>query len=618
MPATNQRRPMPVEKGLLGRFFEGLGRCWRTVIVLGLFGVLALILIGRAIQLQVSEQGFYVQQGGDRQKRIQVIPAHRGMITDRNGDPLAISVPMDAVWVNPAELGRYYAAHQASIVGPTMSGGGENKDPLKTLAHLLAMPEAGLRALVANNRSKQFMYVRRQVRPSVAATIRAARLPGVGLQREYQRFYPTGDVTASLVGFTNVDDQGQAGLEASYNNYLAGVAGRRLILKDAYGHEVDDLGVLKEAQPGHDLVLSIDKRLQYLTYSELARGVAAVHAEYGSAVLMNVATGEVLAMATAPSFNPNNRATIKPDLTRNRALVDQFEPGSSMKPFTITAALESGRWQPDSTVDTAPGWVRIGGYTIRDHRNYGVLDLRGILEKSSNVGASHIGEDLGAEALWKNMRAFGFGQETGVGFPGEVAGRLEGWRQWSVSGTAAHSYGYGLSVTTLQLATAYAALANHGRYIHPSLLKRDAPPAYHQVAPAKDCDEVVSMLQSVVSPVGTAPKARIAGFKIAGKTGTSRMIGADGTYSKDNYNTVFAGIAPASDPRLVLVIVVTDPQQGSYYAGDVAAPIFHNIMSGALRMLNIRPDDLPNEPQEMTASSGAPAAANRKKQAGGA
>lgn len=613
--AANHRRPAPVEKGVWGRLFDWLRGSWRTVIVLGLFGLLALILIGRAVQLQVSEQGFYVQQGGDRQQRLQVIPAHRGMITDRNGEPLAISVPMDAVWVNPMELTRFYAARTTVVAKKNV-----DQDPIKTLARLLSIPEASLRSLVADNRSKQFIYVQRQVRPSVAAGIRAAKLPGVGLQREYQRFYPTGDVTASLIGFTNIDDHGQAGLEASYNNYLAGVAGRRLILKDAYGHEVDDLGVQKEAQPGHDLVLSIDKRLQYLTYSELAKGVVEHQAEYGSAVLMNVATGEVLAMATVPSFNPNNRATMQPALTRNRALVDQFEPGSSMKPFTITAALESGRWQPQSTVDTAPGWVRIGGYTIRDHRNYGVLDLRGILEKSSNVGASHIGEDLGAEALWKNMRAFGFGQETGVGFPGEVAGRLEGWRQWSVSGTAAHSYGYGLSVTTLQLAAAYSALANHGRYIHPSLLKRDAPPSYVQVAPAKDCDEVVSMLQSVVSPAGTAPQARIAGFQIAGKTGTSRMIGADGTYSKDNYNTVFAGIAPASDPRLVLVVVVTDPQKGSYYAGDVAAPIFHDIMSGALRMLNIRPDNLPNEtPEVTTASSPVPSpTANGKKRVGGA
>ncbi|MHB1228787.1 MAG: peptidoglycan D,D-transpeptidase FtsI family protein [Halothiobacillus sp.] len=589
----------PVANGRLVRLLLWLGGHWRTAIVSGLFVLSAVILLGRAVQLQVSEQGFYVQQGGDRQQRAQVIPAHRGMITDRNGEPLAISVPMDSVWINPMELIKFYAQLNAGAVSMKI----KDRDPIQTLAKFLSLPKANLQALVDSNRSKQFIYVKRQLRPSLADQIRAAKLPGVGLQREYQRFYPAGDAIAPLIGFTNIDDQGQAGLEASYNNYLAGTPGQRLILKDAYGHEVDDLGVIKEAQPGHNLALSIDRRLQYLTYSELAKGVAEHQAEFGSAVLMNVATGEVLAMASVPSFNPNNRASMTPALTRNRALVDQFEPGSSMKPFTITSALESGRWKPSNTVNTSPGWVRIGGFTIRDHRNYGVLDLRGILEKSSNVGASHIAEDIGGQAIWTTFHAFGFGQDTGVGFPGEVPGKLEDWRKWSVSGTAAHSYGYGLSVTTLQLATAYAALADHGRYVQPSLLKVDVPGTFVQAAPANDADTVVSLLQSVVSPLGTAPKAQISGFQIAGKTGTSRMIGTDGSYSKDNYNTVFAGIAPASDPRLVLVIVVTDPQKGSYYAGDVAAPIFHNIMSGALRMLNIRPDNLPNEPPQITAAS---------------
>ncbi|OYV29009.1 MAG: hypothetical protein B7Z82_01390 [Halothiobacillus sp. 20-54-6] len=599
-PVANQKRPMaPVANGRLVRLLLWLGGHWRTAIVSGLFVLSAVILLGRAVQLQVSEQGFYVQQGGDRQQRAQVIPAHRGMITDRNGEPLAISVPMDSVWINPMELIKFYAQLNAGAVSMKI----KDRDPIQTLAKFLSLPKANLQALVDSNRSKQFIYVKRQLRPSLADQIRAAKLPGVGLQREYQRFYPAGDAIAPLIGFTNIDDQGQAGLEASYNNYLAGTPGQRLILKDAYGHEVDDLGVIKEAQPGHNLALSIDRRLQYLTYSELAKGVAEHQAEFGSAVLMNVATGEVLAMASVPSFNPNNRASMTPALTRNRALVDQFEPGSSMKPFTITSALESGRWKPSNTVNTSPGWVRIGGFTIRDHRNYGVLDLRGILEKSSNVGASHIAEDIGGQAIWTTFHAFGFGQDTGVGFPGEVPGKLEDWRKWSVSGTAAHSYGYGLSVTTLQLATAYAALADHGRYVQPSLLKVDVPGTFVQAAPANDADTVVSLLQSVVSPLGTAPKAQISGFQIAGKTGTSRMIGTDGSYSKDNYNTVFAGIAPASDPRLVLVIVVTDPQKGSYYAGDVAAPIFHNIMSGALRMLNIRPDNLPNEPPQITAAS---------------
>lgn len=594
----NQKKPAapPAAQGLK-RPLLWLGDRWRVAVVSLVFVVCALILLGRAVQLQISEQGFYVRQGGDRQQRVQVIPAHRGMITDRNGDPLAISVPVDAVWVNPTELTKYYQRLRTNP--PAKSS--KDPDPIKTLAALLHVPKATLQAQIASNRSKQFIYVRRQLRPSVAEQIRAAKLTGVGLQREYQRFYPTGDVSAPLVGFTNIDDHGQAGLEASYNQYLSGKPGQRLILKDAYGHEVDDLGVIKAAQPGNNLALSIDRRLQYLTYSELAKGVAEHQAEYGSAVLMNVATGEVLAMASVPSFNPNNRATMTPALTRNRAIVDQFEPGSSMKPFTILAALESGHWTTTSTVNTSPGWVRIGGFTIRDHRNYGVLDLRGILEKSSNVGASHIAEDIGNKALWTTFHDFGIGQDAGVGFPGEVSGKMENWRDWSVSGTAAHSYGYGLSVTTLQLATAYATLANHGRYIHPTLLRRNQTPSFTQVATAQNANTIISLLESVVSPEGTAPKARIPGFHIAGKTGTSRMIGADGKYSTDKYNTVFAGIAPASDPRLVLVVVVTDPQKGSYYAGDVAAPIFQHIMSGALRMLNIRPDDLPNEPAQMTA-----------------
>jgi len=552
---------------------------WRSALVLGLFAVSALILIGRAVDLQIGERHFYAQQGGDRQQRIRPIPAHRGMITDRNGEPLAISVPVDDVWIDPKEL----------------------QDKPKTitrLATLLQMPRSRLAAMVRKDPRRRFVYVKRQLQPSQAERIHAAHLVGVGLRQNYKRFYPTGDVSAALVGFTNIDDQGQAGIEATYNSVLAGKAGQRRILKDAHGHEIDDLGVIRHAEPGHDLALSIDRRLQYLTYRELAMGVEQHHALSGSAVLINVATGEVLAMASAPSFNPNNRASFKPALMRNRAIIDQFEPGSSMKPFTITAALQSGDWTPKSTVDTAPGYIRVGGYTIRDHRNYGVLDLRGILEKSSNVGASHIAMDIGNQRLWKTFRAFGFGRATGVGFPGEASGRMAFWRNWSVSGTAAHAYGYGLSVTALQLATAYAALANHGRYIPPTLIRRDQVPTGHQVASPKIANEVVSMLQSVVSPEGTAPKARIAGFHIAGKTGTARRMGPDGTYSRKAYNTVFAGIAPATDPRLVLVVVVNDPQKGSFYAGDVSAPIFEHVMSGALRMLNIRPDNLPGEPAE--------------------
>ena len=556
-----------------------LAERWRSAIVLGVFAVAALVMVGRAIDLQVNERGFYTQQGGDRQQRVRTIPAHRGVITDRNGEPLAISVPVEAIWIDPSELQ-------------------DKPEAVDKLADLLRMPVTDLQTLVHKNRKRRFLYVKRQMQPSRAARVRAAHLPGVGLRQEYKRFYPTGDVSAALIGFTNIDDQGQAGLEATYNSVLAGKPGKRRILKDAHGHEIDDLGVIRQAEPGHDLTLSIDRRLQYLTYRELATGVEQHHAQSGSAVLMNVATGEILAMASVPSFNPNNRASFKPRLMRNRAVIDQFEPGSSMKPFTILSALESGHWTPKSTVDTAPGYIRVGGYTIRDHRDYGTLDLRGILEKSSNVGASHIALDLGNQQLWDTFHAFGFGQSVGIGFPGEVAGRMEFWRKWSTSGTAAHAYGYGLSVTTLQLAAAYAALANHGRYIQPTLIQREHVPAGKQIAPAHYANEVVSMLRAVVSPEGTAPKARIAGFHVAGKTGTARRMSADGSYSRKNYNTVFAGIAPATDPRLVLVVVVNNPQKGSFYAGDVSAPIFERIMSGALRMLNIRPDNLPNEPAE--------------------
>ncbi|TKA90581.1 penicillin-binding protein 2 [Guyparkeria sp. SB14A] len=323
---------------------------------------------------------------------------------------------------------------------------------------------------------------------------------------------------------------------------------------------------------------------------------------------MNVATGEVLAMASAPSFNPNNRASIDPSVTRNHAVVDQFEPGSAVKPFTVATALASGRWKPSDTLDTAPGYRRVGGFTIHDHRNYGTLDMTGLLEKSSNVGASMLAEDLGAQVIWNTYRGLGFGQVTGVGFPGEASGSLSLWRDWRVADTAAHSYGYGLAVTPLQLATAYVALANGGQYVAPSLLRQDGPPDTRAVFEPEVADRVVGMLRSVVSPTGTAPKASVTGFQVAGKTGTVRRLGKGG-YSRTDYNTVFAGVAPASDPRLALVVVLHRPNAGKVYAGDVAAPVFQRVMSGALRMLNIRPDNLPELPAGQIAGDRPPAVA---------
>lgn len=553
-----------------------LGVRWRAGIVLLVFAAGALVLVGRAVQLQVTEHDFYAEQGGDRHQRVQTIAAHRGMITDRNGEPLAISVAMHAVWIDPKVI----AGHPQAV---------------GRLAAILDRPVAELNQRVREYGARRFLYVARQVRPRVAAAVRDAGLPGVGLKREYKRFYPTADVTAPLLGFANIDDEGQAGVELSFDKLLSGTPGKRRILKDGDGREIADLGIVQKARPGQDLALSIDRRLQYLAYRELARAIEEQQALAGSAVLMNVATGEVLAMASAPSFNPNNRATIDPSVTRNHAIVDQFEPGSAVKPFTVATALATGRWQASDTVDTEPGYRRVGGFTIHDHRNYGTLDLTGLLEKSSNVGASMLAEDIGAERMWKTYRGLGFGRITGIGFPGEASGSLSLWRDWRAADTAAHSYGYGLAVTPLQLAAAYVALANGGQYITPSLLRRDSQPDARPVFAAPVADQVVGMLRSVVSPTGTAPKAAITGFQVAGKTGTVRRLGKGG-YSKTDYNTVFAGVAPATDPRLALVVVLHRPSAGKVYAGDVAAPVFQRVMNGALRMLNIRPDDLPELP----------------------
>ncbi|MGM0517049.1 MAG: peptidoglycan D,D-transpeptidase FtsI family protein [Pseudomonadota bacterium] len=561
---------------LFASWSQWLGVRWRAGLVLLFFALAAVTMLGRAMQLQVAERDFYAEQGGDRHERVQAIPAHRGMVTDRHGEPLAISVGMHAVWADPSVI----AAHP---------------EALRELARLLDQPAEELIRRVQERSSRRFLYVARQVRPSRAERVRAARLPGVGLQREYKRFYPTGDVTAPLLGFTNIDDQGQAGIELSFERMLSGEAGKRRILKDGDDREIADLGVIRKARPGEDLALSIDRRLQYLAYRELVRAVEENRADSGAVVLMDVATGEVLAMASAPSFNPNNRATIDPEKTRNHALVDQFEPGSSVKPFTIATALASGRWHVDDIIDTAPGYRRVGGYTIHDHRNYGELDLRGVLEKSSNVAASILAEDIGAEPLWRAYRGLGFGQLTAVGFPGEAAGSLSLWRDWRASDVAAHSYGYGLSVTALQLASAYAALGNEGRHVMPSLLRRVEPAESRQVFDPAIARRVVELMQAVVSPTGTAPEAAIDGYHVAGKTGTVRRI-VDGGYSTEDYNTVFAGLAPASDPRLAAVVVVNRPTGGKVYAGDVAAPVFHEVMSGALRMLNIRPDDLGDVP----------------------
>ncbi|HHO70465.1 MAG TPA: penicillin-binding protein 2 [Halothiobacillus sp.] len=554
-----------------------LARPWRCSVRVAVVALLffsgASVLIWKAIDLQVAQHSFLSSKGGALHVRQLEIPANRGMITDRNGEPLAISVPVDAIWVDPAQL--------------------QNKETeLRELASILNLEADTLIQQVKEAANRRFMYVQRQVPPEIGEKVKALRVAGIHTRREYRRFYPSGEVSAPLIGFTDIDDHALEGIELAYDEWLTGEPGLRRIIKDLHGRVIENLGVVREARPGRPLALSIDRRLQYLAYRELRAGIEAHNAKGGMAVLMDARTGEVLAMANVPSFNPNNRLSIHPSRTRNRAIIDQFEPGSAIKPFLVLAALQTGRYTPQTVIDTSPGWIKVDRFTIRDHRDYGVMDVTGVLQKSSNVGATRIAMDVGRESLWQLYDALGFGKPIGTGFPGEASGKLTFWRHWSSSDIAAHAYGYGMSVTALQLASAYATLANEGRAVRPSLLRLEQAPTGEQVVPARYAREVVNMLQSVTEEGGTGTRAKVPGYLVAGKTGTARKSEGGG-YSNKRYVTVFAGMAPASDPKLVLVVVVDEPQGDTIFAGQVAAPIFREIMAGALRMLNVRPDDIP-------------------------
>lgn len=547
---------------------------WRSALVLAVFLLLATALLGRAVYLQMFDEQFLQAQGKERHLRVVQIPAHRGMILDRNGQPLAVSTPVDSIWMDPQEL-----------------AGAETRVP--QLAHALGMPSADLRTLLRQNRDKEFVYLQRGLDPYAAKRVTALDIPGVYSQREYRRYYPAGEVASQVLGFTNVDDVGQEGLELAYNDWLQGTPGAERVIVDRYGHWVQDVESLRAPRPGKDLVSSLDLRVQYLAYRALKQAVQQQGARSGSIIVMDAKTGEVLAMANQPSFNPNNRADYAPASYRNRAVTDQFEPGSSMKPFSILAALLSGRYTPNTVVNTAPGFYKVSGYTIRDDSDYGAIDLTTVLEKSSNVGASKIALTLPSQLLWNTLSAFGFGQLSGSGFPGEVPGSLPPYRSWSQARQATISYGYGVAVTALQLADAYDIIADNGVRIPSSFVRVDAPPRGQQVIPAPVMATLRRMLETVVSNEGTGRLADVAGYRVAGKTGTAH-IAQHGGYSDTDYISVFCGMAPASDPRLVTVVVIREPSRGEYYAGTVAAPVFARVMSGALRLLDIAPDNLGN------------------------
>ncbi len=546
---------------------------WRFTTVAALFFLLANVMLWRAVYLKITEREFLEHQGGMRYERVQEIPAHRGRVLDRHGEPLAVSTPMETVWADPREL------------MPAI-------DRLPELAHALGLDASTLRARLERHADRRFVYIKRQITPEEGARVRALHIPGIETRQEYRRFYPSGEVSAQLVGLTNIDDRALEGIERTYDGWLRGEPGARRVIQDLHGGVVETRELIREARPGQDLLLSVDRRLQYLAYRELKAAVLAHKARGGTAVLLDVRTGEVLAMVNQPSFNPNDRTSISPDRARNRAMIDAFEPGSTMKPFAVAVGLESGLFRPDTPIDTSPGTLKVDRFLIRDHHNYGLLDVTGVIRKSSNVGVTKIAMAVGPEALWQMYDALDLGHVPGTGFPGESGGSLRHVRDWHASDIATHAYGYGMSVTALQLVRAYGAIAHDGVLMPISLLKLDRPPQGRRVMDAQVAASLREMLEEVVKGGGTGTAAQVAGYRVAGKTGTAHKSQGGG-YAEDKYVAVFAGFAPASRPRLALAIMIDEPGGGEYYGGQVAGPVFSAIMQEALRLLNVAPDALP-------------------------
>lgn len=564
----------------------------RQGFALGLIALVMLLLVFRAVYLHVIDRSFLQGQGDARHLRVVEVPAHRGTITDRYGEPLAMSTPVDSVWVNPKEFVAARAQWPA-------------------LEKVLSMPGRQLEQLLRNKLTKEFVYLRRHIDPAVGEQVMALKLPGVSLQREYRRYYPTGEVSSHVVGFTNVDDSGQEGVELAYDHWLSGRPGAKRVLRDRLGRVVQNVESIRQPVPGKDVKVTIDRRLQYLAYRELKAAVMRHSAHSGSAVVLDAHTGEILAMVNQPSFNPNNRAEISGGKYRNRAVTDMFEPGSTIKPFTIAAALELGTVKPETVIDTYPGSFRLGRYTIKDVHNLGSIDVTTVLQKSSNVGAAKIGQTTDPARFWQILNGVGFGVSPATGFPGEGAGYLSHYSQWREIGRVSLSFGYGMSASALQLAQAYAVLANDGRRVPLRIVEGDRSHEINreqgsQVMPPHVARQVRTMLETVTQPGGTASAAAVPGFRVAGKTGTVKKNTA-GAYTQDRYQSLFVGMAPASKPRLVMAVVVNEPGPGGYYGGIVAAPVFGQVMAGALRLMNIAPDNW-NEPVALPAPAPAVAA----------
>jgi cell division protein FtsI (penicillin-binding protein 3) len=543
---------------------------WRRLSVLFVFLVAVSILIGRALDMQVLRSEFFEQQGDARQLRVVSIPAHRGPIVDRHGEPFAVSTPVSSIWLNPKEVA------------------GE-LERVPQLAKVLLMNPKRLRKKIIDNQKREFMYLKRHASPELSKRVMELSIPGVALQNEYRRYYPTGEVAAHVIGFADIDDNGQEGMELAFDTWLKGAQGKKRVIRDRLGRAFDDIEHIRAVEPGKPLMLSLDKRLQYLTYRTLKAAVLKHNAVAGSAVVLDVNSGEVLAMVNQPSFNVNDRSQMKPEAVRNRSVTDVFEPGSTMKPLTIAAALESGRWRPHYKVETAPGYMKIQGNMIRDTRNYGDLDVGGVIAKSSNVGISKIVLAMDAEDQWDMYQKLGLGSETGSGFPGEATGRLSISALHNDFERASLAFGYGLSVTPLQLARAYAVLAADGEIKPVSFLHNEEAVAGERIMSVETAKAVRKMMQKVVSDKGTGKLAQVANYSVAGKTGTVHKFVAGG-YAEDRYLSIFAGMVPAESPELVMVVMIDEPRNGRHFGGDVAAPVFSKVMAGAMRLLDIPPD----------------------------
>lgn len=548
---------------------------WRYYFTL-FFILLVVIGLGyRIFNLAILDQKFLRQQGDERVVRLINTPAFRGMIVDRNGFPLAVSTTVYSAWINPKEFTA-------------------EKQQVDSLGKLLGLKTRDIYsiALASLKKKREFVYLKRSLPPLVASQIKKLNIPGIYLQSEFHRYYPEGEITAQVVGLTNIDDQGQEGLELAYNDWLQGEPGKKWVIKDRLGRIISNVQTISEQKPGHDLILSIDRRIQYIAYRELMKSVLENEAQSGSAVVLNAKTGEVLAMVNYPSYNPNNRQVAKKENMRNRALTDSFEPGSTIKPFSVARALESGLFKPTTMIDTSPGWLRLGHNIVKDEHYHGLMSVTEILQRSSNVGISKMIIGLPPDLLWSLLHRAGFGEISGIGFPGEQSGSLVKQNRWGEFVLANYAIGYGISVTVMQLAHAYTILANNGKLLPVTLLKQETQIKGEQVLSSNIANQVLSLLEFVVNGKGgTGEQAKVEGYRVGGKTGTSQMV-MDGVYQHHHHTSSFVGIAPLTNPELIVAVVIHDPQGKNYYGGLVSGPTFAKITENTLRLLDVPPDQI--------------------------